>query len=374
MVDATVIVPVKDSRELLERCLAALRASQGVRLDILIVDDGSRLSPTDLAERFNAGIMRFERSGGPGKARNAGAERVATDLLVFVDADVLVHTDTVARMVARLRADPTLTGVLGRYDDDPPGPSLVARYRNLLHAYTHAQSAGDVPSFWTGCGAIRRDVFLRAGGFDVERYDRPAIEDVELGTWLTHAGHRFVIDPDVKCKHLKQWTVWGTIKTDIHQRGTPWVDLMLRAGRTVKTLNTTTPQRFSVLLMGLACAWLLLLPVLPLLAGLLLNPAAALVAAIGLAVLIALALAGVTLLNIPFYRYLARCGGAPQVIVGVPMHWLYFVCCGLCVPLGLISWHQKTRIEKRPRYGPAIAAMLERSPSTAPHSPAPSQA
>ena len=39
-------------------------------------------------------------------------------------------------------------------------------------------------------------------GFD-EHYDRPSIEDIELGGRLLDRGARIVLDPDIEGKHLK---------------------------------------------------------------------------------------------------------------------------------------------------------------------------
>ena len=52
---------------------------------------------------------------------------------------------------------------------EPTAPGLVSRFRNLLHHYTHQKGpfrdvARPAHTFWTGCGAIRRDLFLAIAG------------------------------------------------------------------------------------------------------------------------------------------------------------------------------------------------------------------
>ena len=114
--------------------------------------------------------------------------------------------------MARFEADPGLSALFGSYDDTPAAPGIVSQYRNLLHHFVHQQ--GDfhqgirpVHTFWTGCGTIRRDVFLAFGGFDPRLYPRPAIEDIELGYRLTRAGHRIVLARDVLATHMKRWSL-----------------------------------------------------------------------------------------------------------------------------------------------------------------------
>jgi hypothetical protein len=84
-----------------------------------------------------------------------------------------------------------------------------------------------LPPFWSGCGAIRRELFLKHSGFD-ESYARPAIEDIELGNRIHALGHRILLQPDIQCAHLKRWTLWGGIVTDIQARGIPWTQLIHR--------------------------------------------------------------------------------------------------------------------------------------------------
>jgi GT2 family glycosyltransferase len=175
-------------------------------------------------------------------------------VLVFVDADVLVHPDAFVRIRAAFESDPGLSGVFGSYDDTPVHDSTVSAFRNLLHHHVHQSSPGPAKSFWAGLGAIRRDVFLDIGGFD-DAYDVPSIEDVELGLRLTDAGHRIELAPDIQGKHLKAWTLPAMIRCDVLHRGVPWLTLLLARGRLPAALNLRWHHRASALAsVGLAGA------------------------------------------------------------------------------------------------------------------------
>ncbi|HEX9659242.1 MAG TPA: glycosyltransferase [Rhodothermales bacterium] len=315
----SVIVPVYNSSRELERCLAALKASQFDDIHVLVVDDGSTEPIEGTVTRHGFDYLRIDGPRGPARARNCGALQSNGKYLVFIDADVLVHPDTLMRIAEAFAGDPGIDGVIGSYDDDPGDPGFLSQYKNIFHHYVHHRSHGDVPTFWSGCGAMRRSVFLEFGGFDEVRYGRPAIEDIELGTWLTSAGRRIILDNRVKCRHLKRWTFLGLLKADILDRGIPWVRLMLRAGEVVNTLNVTYSQRLSVVLVHLT-------PV-ALLAALWSPWALILVAGLVLAV---------TALNLDFYRYFADRRGLWFAVRVVPLHWLYFVYCGLCVVAGTV--------------------------------------
>ncbi len=255
-----------------------------------------------------------------------GAVLPARAITAFVDADVCVHVDTVQRLVEVLQRQPDTAAVVGTYDDRPEAPGLFSQYRNLLHRYTHCQSAGAIPTFWCGCGAIRRDVFLAYGGLDEARFKRPAIEDIELGMRMTADGCRIVLDPSIACTHLKRWPLWGTLVNDVLRRGAPWVVLMPRGGTVANTLNLDRTQRLSV---ALAC----LVPLF-LVAGI--RHAAFLAGAVILA-------ASVAWLNRGFYRFLRHCRGPAFVMGAMPLHGLYFLCCGLSVGVGLIQYLAERR-------------------------------
>jgi cellulose synthase/poly-beta-1,6-N-acetylglucosamine synthase-like glycosyltransferase len=315
----SVIVPVYNSADYLKRSLAALAASEYRDFEVLVVDDGSDDPVAPLVAQFGFRSLRIDGPGGPARARNRGAAQVGGRYLVFVDADVCVHPDALARFASAFASDPGVAAVIGSYDDSPAEGNFLSQYKNLFHHYVHQRSGGDVPTFWSGCGAIEREQFLAFGGFDEARYRRPAIEDIELGVWMTAAGRRIALDGSVKGKHLKRWTLWGLCKTDIFDRGVPWTRLMLRAGAMANTLNVTTTQRLSVALVGLTGLALLAAFVWP----------AALIFALALVV-------AVTALNFDFYRFFAARSGGWFALRVAPLHWLYFCYCGFSVLWGTI--------------------------------------
>ena len=321
-VTLSVIVPVYNSSYVLERCLTALSASTLDPLDVWVVDDGSTEPIESIVRRHGFSYLLIDGPGGPARARNRGVARAMGNVVVFVDADVCVHTDTLRRMAERFASEPSIDALVGTYDDKPAHNGFLSQYKNLFHHYVHQDSDGEVSTFWSGCGAMRRDLFLEFGGFDEIRYRRPAIEDIELGTWISASGHRIVLDRRVQCQHLKRWTLRDLIKTDVFDRGIPWTRLMLRAGAAPKTLNVKQGQRISVVLVYLTLLSL---------AGAAWFPWLWATAAIFATI--------VTVLNLRFYHYFAARRGWWFTLRTIPLHWLYFCCCGVCVVAGTLIHH-----------------------------------
>ncbi len=332
----SVVIPVYNGGSGFERCLQGVRLTSGIDYEVVVVDDGSTDNSAQIAERYGARVLRNHTPRGPAAARNDGAEAALAPLVFFLDADVVIHADTIAQGLRRFDADPGLSALFGSYDDQPDAPGLVSRYRNLLHHYVHQQGdfvdeARPAHTFWTGCGMIRREVFLSIGGFDPALYRRPAIEDIELGYRLTRAGHRVVLARDVQATHLKRWTLYSVLKTDIFQRGLPWMLLMLRSQTVETDLNVSQSQRTCVAATGLGWASI------PLAWK---YPAAGLIPVLGLIVQ--------AVLNRDFYRFLAKRRGWGFALGSFPLHYLYFCCCGISVSLALL-------IKSLPRVRPVRA-------------------
>ena len=230
----SVIVPVLQGAGYLGRSLAALAASDLPRdeWELIVVDDGSTdASPALAAAAADVVLVPANPAAGPGgpaRARNRGAAVARGHLLAFVDADVCVHPDALRRLVAAFGDGPDAPdAVFGAYDTSPAAPGLVSQYRNLVHHAVHQAEAGEAASFWAGLGAVRAEWFARVGGFDAARYPRPSVEDVELGYRLRRAGARIRLRPEIQGTHLKRWTLRGGARTDVLDRGVPWVRLIL---------------------------------------------------------------------------------------------------------------------------------------------------
>lgn len=310
----SVIIPVRDGGDAFERCLEELRAHEQQIDELIVVDDGSCDGSDAAAKAAGARVLRQHHALGPAQARNAGAAVASGDVLVFFDADTALQPDTLARIRARFEQEPDLDAVSGRYDDEPAAPGLVSRYRNLVHSFTHLCAAGPAATFWAGCGAVRRKVFEDAGGFD-SRFGAPSVEDIEFGMRLASGGRCLAIDPAIQVKHLKRWTLWAMVRTDVWHRAVPWAHLMMSAHQAPATLNLRWSQRASVIAVVAA-------------------PVVALAHAGG-----ALALLGLHAgLNWRFFGYLRKRRGWGFVLACWPLHLLHHFYSGLALPLALVTY------------------------------------
>jgi glycosyltransferase involved in cell wall biosynthesis len=265
---------------------------------------------------------------GAAEARNYGAARANGDVLVFVDADVVVHDDAMRRIRAAFQDDPELTALFGSYDDGTDSLGRVGTFRNLLHHHVHSTSAGPATTFWTGLGAVRRDAFLAVEGFDAERFSSQAsLEDIDLGMRLSARGARIRLDPTISGTHLKDWSLWEMVRTDLLRRGMPWVSLLIGS----RKLNTTT----------LNLSWLHRVSTLMSLLGLGAVVGRRPRTAVG-------SVACVVGLNHRFYRLLLRRYGMRMATLGVGLHLVHHLVSAASVPAGVVAHLVRARPVKRP--------------------------
>jgi glycosyl transferase family 21 len=290
-----VVVPACDAPASLPRCIAALHA-------------GDRTPDELVVQREPVGV-------GPASARNAGALSVGADVLVFIDSDVEVHADALARIEHHFAADSALGAVFGAYDDSPAASGLTSRFRNLLHHHVHASSPGEAQTFWAGLGAVRRADFEAVGGFDAERFPLASVEDIELGMRLRERGAGILLDPAIRGTHLKAWTPLTMVRTDLWRRGVPWARLLLGSGRSGAVLNLGRRHRASA---AATAAFAV--------AALARRPRAALAS-----------LLAVLGLNRDFYRLLLRRGGPRLLLAGIGLHLLHQLTAVASVPIAVIA-------------------------------------
>lgn len=258
----TAIMPAYNCRATLGSSLAPLlqMQRQGEIYEVIVADDGSSDGTAETALSLGARVISCEQRSGPAHARNQAARVSLGEILWFIDADVVVHNDAAFQIRRALNTD--RTAVFGSYDDAPPARNFFSQYKNLVHHYYHEKIRGEVSSFWAGCGAVWKQIFLNVGGFDAARYPRPSVEDIEFGYRLKAAGGRIRHVPELQATHLKVWTFWKLLISEIRDRAVPWTFLLLTRGGMSDELNISVTERFRAVV-----AWTLPFAILMSLAG-----------------------------------------------------------------------------------------------------------
>lgn len=316
-----VIIPAWNAEETIDACLTAILASSRLPDEVILYNDGSTDRTGEIAKSYGITVIDNPSSSvGPAVGRHRSAQETDAEILIFVDADVEIDPKAVEYLSTEILSDPKVGGAFGAYDEDPHCTNIAAKYVNLRHHYIHEQSRREAATFWTGLGAIRSEVYKSLGGFDFN-YDKPSIEDVELGTRILKHGWHVRLVAEAKGKHWKNWTLLGLWQTDIFKRALPWSELIAGGETKGETLNTSHKEKFSAVLAH--SMWL---------TGLIsLFVPQALVIFLTVTALYLIMNAGLLALFM-------RKGGPVLMVSGFALHWLYHVYSSVVFGLVLVRY------------------------------------
>ncbi len=207
------IIPIYNQAQRLGRCLASIQGQTLQPSRVIVVDDGSTDDVAAALQPFRNRLpitLRRQTNRGAAAARNAGAGESSAPLIIFCDADVVLHPECLAKLQAALDTS-TASFAYSSFRFGPKTfssfPFDVERLRQMPYIHTTA--------------LIRREHFP---GFD-ESLRR--LQDWDL--WLTMAeqGRAGVWVPEV----LFTVQTGGTMSEwfpKIFYRLLPWLPMVRR--------------------------------------------------------------------------------------------------------------------------------------------------
>jgi GT2 family glycosyltransferase len=156
---------------LLQSVVEAFTSADGVRAELVAVDNGSTDQTPEVLQRFAQGhptlALRRVHEAAPGlaRARNAGVRAASGDWLAFTDDDCRLTPNYLLELDRHRQASRALVLLGGRVDLGDPADAPVTIKTDLEPARL---GAGDVPGgFIHGCNmAMPRALFQRLGPFD----------------------------------------------------------------------------------------------------------------------------------------------------------------------------------------------------------------
>ena len=198
-VSISIIIPALNEERMIGRCLESLAKLEFSRdrFEVLVVDNGSRDRTLDIAESFQnrLNIRVLQKTDVRISAlRNLGARAATGDILAFLDADCLAPEDWLDRIFELARVEGA--GVLGAHYLLPENSTWVGR---TWHRYQEAPKSGEVSHVPAGDLIMRREDFLRLGGFDETIQTN---EDYELCERARKSGMQVRAFPGIGVVHL----------------------------------------------------------------------------------------------------------------------------------------------------------------------------
>jgi glycosyltransferase involved in cell wall biosynthesis len=195
----SIIVPALNEARVIGQCFESLAALDFPKdqYEVILVDNGSKDDTVQIARSFTERMQLsvLERTGVRiSGLRNWGAQHAKGDVVAFLDADCLAPRSWL-NDIAALAPNNNL-GVVGANYLLPDGSTWVGR---TWHVYQEESKSGDVSHVPAGDLIMRRDDFLRVGGFDESIQTN---EDYELCERVRVAGMPVRAFPELGVVHL----------------------------------------------------------------------------------------------------------------------------------------------------------------------------
>jgi GT2 family glycosyltransferase len=330
-----VIIPAYNAAETIVDCVEAVLASTRKPNEVIIYHDGLTGSIDKIALAPNVRVVANPGAPvGPARGRNVASRQSTCDVLIFVDADVIVAKDAFCLLLDEMERDAKIWAAFGSYDHAPRVTRVAALYANLRHHWVHQNGEREAVTFWSGLGAVRREAFCAVGGFD-EAPVVAKIEDIELGTRLIRRGGRIRLVPTALGTHCKDWTITQLWRTDIFYRAIPWALLLARGACVGGHLNGANRERWSALFAYLSLFGL---------TGSILS--------VWCSIAFIIFLLPYLVLNRGLLQLMLRRGGAMALLAGVVLHWIYHMYASATYVVVKLHWLPNSRGEGAPPMGP----------------------
>jgi peptidoglycan-N-acetylglucosamine deacetylase len=113
----SVLIPAFNEERVIERSVAQVLASENVRVEVIVIDDGSKDRTSEIVEKAfgsepRVRLLKLE-NGGKARALNHGLALVKSDIVVALDADTQFEPTTIARLARWFSEDERLAAVAG---------------------------------------------------------------------------------------------------------------------------------------------------------------------------------------------------------------------------------------------------------------------
>lgn len=262
----SIIIPAYNSEKTVDLCLQALLSQSVPRelYEIILVDDGSTDATAEIVQPYPV-IYHYQKNTGPAAARNQGVELAKGEIVLFTDSDCVPDHCWIQEMASPFIKNPKISGVKGAYKTKQRG--LTARFAQaeFEDRFTLLEKSAFIDMVDTYSAAFKREVFLKAGGFDPS-FPVANNEDTELSYRLVSAGHLFVFNPSAFVYHTHPDTLKKYLKIKFWRGYWRIVVYARYPGKAVKDSYTPAVIKIQTLIMLLVFALILLclfLPVIP---------------------------------------------------------------------------------------------------------------
>jgi cellulose synthase/poly-beta-1,6-N-acetylglucosamine synthase-like glycosyltransferase/spore germination protein YaaH/peptidoglycan/xylan/chitin deacetylase (PgdA/CDA1 family) len=195
----SVLIPAFNEERVIERSVSHVLASEDVRLEVIVIDDGSKDRTSEIVENAFGDDERVRLitldNGGKARALNHGLALARSEIVIALDADTQFEARTIARLARWFAGDDRLAAVAGNAKVGNR-VNIVTKWQAL--EYITAQNLerralarlGAMAVVPGAVGAWRKQAILDIGGYPPETL----AEDQDLTIAVQRAGWHVAYD------------------------------------------------------------------------------------------------------------------------------------------------------------------------------------
>ncbi len=169
----SIIIPTYFEEKYIEKTLKAVQAQSYKNFEIIVVDSDSKDRTRAIAKKFADKVINIKKRG-VGLARNVGAKSAKGDLLLFLDADTIPEKDFLKK-VSKAFDDKNIVATSGYIYTK--GSLLDRIIFSGTSEISWLTTILGFPLFHGMCMTVRKDIFEKVRGFDL---DLETAEDINL--------------------------------------------------------------------------------------------------------------------------------------------------------------------------------------------------
>lgn len=181
-IEATIILPTHNRLPVLKSCLSSLSNQTTRNFEIILIDDCSTDGTKEYIKKSNFTNLRYfrlDKQKGPYYARNLGIREAKSEIIIFIDSDVVVFPDFVEEHIDihKKREDLVVQGMV-KHVKSLKGVDMNGFY---------LPNALCLRTFITQNASIRRKYLIAVGGFELYGPEL-GYKDVDMGFKLMDLG------------------------------------------------------------------------------------------------------------------------------------------------------------------------------------------
>jgi GT2 family glycosyltransferase len=207
----SVILPTYKREASLCKTITQLLQQDYPDYELIVVDQTPQHeNKTEEFLRDHAEQIRYFKREYPSlpMARNFGVEKAQGEIVLFIDDDVKISPDWISCHTSNF-IDPNIGGVSGRIIEEG---QPIANTKYVLRVSRFGRIVGNRTSTmrtrveWASGGnsAFRKELIIKAGGFDEAFQGNAIFEDVDFSFRLRRLGKEIVFDPKPILFHLTE--------------------------------------------------------------------------------------------------------------------------------------------------------------------------